>query len=121
VEKSPETKGVFEKVKEIMSNPPVLALFRKELQQIVECDASYGTLGACLKQSDSQGQESIIAFASRTLSGPETRYCTTRNELLAILFALKRWRHYLLGRPISVRTNHYALRYLFTSCTLSDF
>jgi hypothetical protein len=117
VEKNPETKGVFQKVKEMMSNTPVMVLFRKESQQIVECDASYGTLGACLEQRDSQGQESIIAFASRTLSGPKTRYCTTRKEQLAILFALKRWRHYSLGRPIIVRTNHYALRYLFTSCT----
>ena len=52
------------------------------------------------------GEEKVIAFASRTLSKPELKYEVTRKELLAVVNGLKQFRQYLL------RTDHAALSWL---------
>jgi hypothetical protein len=39
-------------------------------------------------------------------------YCTTRKELLAVVFGLKQYKHYVLGRPLRIRTDHSALQWL---------
>ena len=54
----------------------------------------------------------MIAYASRILSKPETKYETTRKELLAIVYGLKQFRQYLLGRHFAIRTDHMALSWL---------
>ena len=58
------------------------------------------------------GEERVLAYASRALQKTERRYCTTRKELLAVMFGLKKFRHYLLGRPILIRTDHASLRWI---------
>ena len=63
----------------------------------LDTDASYGSIGAVLSQIQ-QGQERVIAYASRTLNTPEQNYCVTRKELLAIVYYMKEFRQYLLGR-----------------------
>ena len=56
--------------------------------------------------------EKPIAFASRTLQRPERNYETTKKELLAVVYGLKQFRQYLLGRPIIIRVDHAALSWL---------
>ncbi len=58
------------------------------------------------------GQERVIAFASRTLTKSERRYCVTRKELLALVHFVKYFRHYLYGKKFKVRTDHGSLRWL---------
>ena len=60
------------------------------------------------------GTEKVIAYGSRSLSKCERRYCTTRKKLLAIVYFTEYFRHYLLGRPFEVRTDHNAIRWIFT-------
>ena len=55
------------------------------------------------------GQEQVFAYASRTLSRTERNYDVTCRELLAIVYGLKTYRHYLLGRHFVIRTDHSAL------------
>ena len=56
----------------------------------------------------------MIAYASKTFNGPERQYCTTRKELAAVIYALKEFRHYVLGGVHFVlRTDHGALTSLF--------
>jgi hypothetical protein len=50
-----------------------------------------------------------IAFASRTLTKPERHYCVTQKELLAVVFFVKHFKHYLYGKQFIVRTDHGSL------------
>ena len=53
-----------------------------------------------------------MAFASRLCSAAERNYNVTRRELLAVMFALKTFRQYLLGVKFTIRTDHAALEWL---------
>jgi hypothetical protein len=54
----------------------------------------------------------VICFASRKLSDREQRYCVTRRELLAVVYYLKYFKHYILGNHCLLRTDHSALLWL---------
>ena len=55
-----------------------------------------------------------IAYASKTLSGAQLNYATTEKELLVVVFAIDKFRSYLVGAKIIVFTDHAALKYLLT-------
>ena len=55
----------------------------------------------------------VIAYVSRVLQPAERNYCTTRKELLAVIYGLKHFRQFLLGRRFVCRTDHAALTSLF--------
>ncbi|KRY64941.1 Retrovirus-related Pol polyprotein from transposon 17.6 [Trichinella pseudospiralis] len=78
---------------------------------VVDTDASGDGLGAVLSQIIA-GQERVVAFASCTLSKPERKYCATRREMLALVWALKQFRCFLYGRRFTVRTDHGSLTWL---------
>ena len=59
-------------------------------------------------------KQHAIAYASKTLTGPQFNYATTEKELLAIVFAIDKFRSYLVGAKVIVYTDHAALKYLFT-------
>ena len=69
-------------------------------------------IGAVLSQCDPDGSEHVIAYASRLLTRPERNYCVTHKELLAVVTFLNHFRHYLLGTPFTIRTDHGALTWL---------
>ena len=54
----------------------------------------------------------MIYYASITLDAAQANYTTTEKELLAIVFALDKFRSYLLGSKVVVFTNHAALKFL---------
>ncbi|RDX88113.1 Retrovirus-related Pol polyprotein, partial [Mucuna pruriens] len=77
------------------------------------CDASNLALEAVLGQRVGVGQlVHVIAYASQTMDPAQQNYTTTEKELLAIVFALDKFRSYLLGSRIIVSSDHAALRYL---------
>ena len=78
---------------------------------IVDTDASGGAIGAILSQIQ-DGEEKVICYGSRVCSSAEQTYDVTRRELLAIIFFLKTFRPYLLGRRFLLRTDHSALQWL---------
>jgi len=55
------------------------------------------SLGALLAQNDDQGREQAIYYLSRTMIGAEHRYNPIEKECLALVFAIQKMRHYLVG------------------------
>jgi hypothetical protein len=82
----------FNILKTKMTTTLVLALPNFALPFTLETDASCSGIGVVLMQ---QGQP--ITFYSQALGPKATTQATNHKETLAILLALKRWRHYLLG------------------------
>ena len=101
----------FETLKEALINPPVLTLPNQEDDWVLDTDASDYAIGAELLQVRN-GEEHVVAYGSAALSAEQRRYCTTRKELLAIVRFTRQYRHYLLGRPFKVRTDHNSLIWL---------
>ena len=100
----------FNRLKASLSGAPVLAfpVFGKDASAfVVQTDASAIGLGAVLEQNGK-----VIAYASRVLTKPEKNYSVIQRECLAIIFALKQFRHYLLGRPFTLLTDHAPLQWL---------
>ena len=61
----------------------------------------------------------VIAYASRKLKPHEELYATHDLELAAVMLALKIWRHYLVGRKFTLKSDHQSLQYLFTQRDLN--
>ena len=59
-----------------------------------------------------------IAFASRKLSTVEKNYTTTKREGLAMVYALQKFRHYLLGGHFKMFIDHSVLKYLVNKLML---
>ena len=82
-----------------------------DLPFVVTTDASLVSVGAILEQNFGQGMQPV-AFESRKLNPAETRYSAYERELLGIVWAIGKWRHYLEGRHFVVQTDHSSLRHL---------
>jgi hypothetical protein len=79
----------------------------------VATDASNYGIGAALYQLIN-GKERFIGYMARSLSKSERNYSTNKRELLAIIFALKKFHKYLWGNPFTLYTDHRALTYIHT-------
>ena len=55
-----------------------------------------------------------MVYGSRQLKNHEQNYTTHDMELVAVVFALKIWRHYLYGEQFEVLSDHKSLKYIFT-------
>ena len=87
----------------------------------VVTDASDFAVGASLEQDDAGGQRHPVAFFSHAMTKEERKYPTHERELLAIVLALRTWRHYLLNSDftVSCRTDHRPLQHFLGQSTLS--
>ena len=103
---TPQAEVAFQRLKDAMTKAPVLALPNFSHQFIVECNASGTGIGAVLRQ------ERPIAFHSQALHGKNLLLSTYEKEMLALVMAVRKWRHYLLGRKFLVRTDQKSLQYL---------
>jgi transposase InsO family protein len=101
----------FGKIKDALCSAPVLSYPNSDDPFILDCDASCYAIGGELIQVQNQG-EKVIAYGSYTLTPEQRRYCTTRKELLALVRFTRKYRHYLLGRKVTVRTDHSSLAWL---------
>ena len=75
------------------------------------CGASDFAIGAVLGQCIDNKQH-VIYYSSRTLNDGQLNYTTTKKEFLAVVFALEKFRPYLLGSKITIFTDHSVLRHL---------
>jgi hypothetical protein len=77
------------------------------------CNASDYAVGAVLGQTKDK-KHHTIAYASKMLIGAQLNYATIEKELLAIVFAIDKFRSYLVGAKVIIYTDHAALNYLLT-------
>lgn len=104
----PEHDDALEKIKNILTQGPVLQYYNVNNQVTVQADASQSGLGACLLQ---QGQP--IAYASRALTTTEQNYSQIEKEMLAICFACSKFHQYIYGKYVKVQTDHSPLVTIF--------
>jgi hypothetical protein len=79
----------------------------------IMCDASDYIVGAVLGQRK-EGRVHAIYYASKTLNGSQLNYATTEKELLAVVFAFKKFRSYIINSKVIVCTDHTAIKYLLS-------
>ena len=77
------------------------------------CDASDLAVGAVLGQRV-EGKPYVVYYVSKKLNEAQRNYNTTEKELLAVIYALDKFRSYLIGSYIVIFTDHSALKYLLT-------
>ena len=107
----------------------VLLTFDLTLRPWVTTDASQTAIAATLTQVDAEGNHLPVAFESRRLTVAEQAYPAHNLELLAVVHALRVWRHYLMGsgaprRPgdltdFTIRTDNQAVTWLRSKKDLS--
>ncbi|POM78064.1 LOW QUALITY PROTEIN: Pol protein [Phytophthora palmivora] len=100
----------FDSIKASLQQAPVLVLPDETNHSSVVCDASDYAIGCALLQKDDEGRKNTISFKSRQLIAAE-RNCPIHDiELLAMKFALVKFRAHLLGsRPFGIYTDHASL------------
>ena len=76
---------------------PILAMPTDKEMYVLDTDVSNHSIGAVLSQIQ-PGEERVIAYGSRTYGKAEINYCMTRKELLAVVYFMKLFKQYLLGR-----------------------
>ncbi|RVW18382.1 Retrovirus-related Pol polyprotein from transposon 297 [Vitis vinifera] len=106
-------KRSFEELKLFPTTVPIVRAPNWQLPFEVMCDASDFAIGFVLGQRE-DGKPYVIYYASNTLNEVQRNCTTTEKELLAVVFALDKFRAYLVGSFIVVFTNHSALKYLLT-------
>ena len=102
----------FERLRHCLVTAPVLSLPRDEGRYVLDSDASDEALGLVLQQ-EQEGTLKVIAYASRALLPAERNCCTTQKELLTVIYELKHFRQFVLGRRFVCRADHAALIPLF--------
>ena len=106
----------FNKLKQSITSDQIMAYYdpKKETELLV--DASPVGLGALLAQVDAKGQ-TIVAYASRSLTPTEQRYSQTKREALAITWACLHFHLYVFGSRFTVLTDHKPLVPIFNKKT----
>ncbi|KAM2294926.1 hypothetical protein ACFX1S_034781 [Malus domestica] len=103
----------FKQLKEALTSAPIITPPDWSLPFELMCNASDYAIGDVLGQRNNK-QPHVIYYASRTLNDAQLNYSTTEKELLAVVFALDKFRSYLLGTKVIIFTDHAALKYLLT-------
>ncbi len=107
--------GAFQTLKAALVTVPILTYPTREGHFVLSTDASDVGIGAVLEQDQEEGgrvAKKVIAYASKTLSDSQCRYCTTNKELLAVVMAVELFKYYLTGRHFTVVTDHASLTWL---------
>ncbi|MCP3667793.1 MAG: DDE-type integrase/transposase/recombinase, partial [Gammaproteobacteria bacterium] len=112
---SAECQKAFEQLRDELVAPSILRYPDFSRPFCVLTDACDSGLGAVLSQSDEDGEEKPIGYASRCLTKAERNYAIIEKEGLGIVWAIKYWRHYLYGRKFTLFTDQAPLKWILKS------
>ena len=95
-------------------NPPVLAAPIPGKELILDTTALDESLGALLEQENENGKENALYYLSRVLVGAEHAYSPIEKHCLALVFAVKKLRHYMIAHRVTLISKVHPLKYLMT-------
>ena len=101
IEWDDEKEGAFQKLKELVSKPPILNLPDFSRSFLLQTDASNLRI-SCILCQEYDGMLHPIAFASKKLLDRETRYSVIERECLAIVWGIEKFKFFLYGRPFNL-------------------
>ncbi|UYV70569.1 K02A2.6-like [Cordylochernes scorpioides] len=96
-----EENDCFEKLKDMVSNAPILTFFDPTKPITISSDASQYGIGTVLMQGGH-----AIEYASFSLNATQRKYAQIEKELLAIVFGCERFQYYIWGNDVIVETDH---------------
>ena len=103
----------FQRAKDALQSDALLTHYDPTKPLVLACDASDYGVGAVLSHIVDGGKERPIAYISRTLSAAQKHYSQLEKEALAIIFAVKKFHCYLIGRHFTIESDHQPLKTLF--------
>ena len=103
----------LEELKSHLTTTSIVRAPNWQLPFEVMCDASDLAIRAVLGQREDR-KPYVVYNASKNLNEAQRNYTTTEKELLAVVYALDKFRTYLVGSDIVIFTDHSALKYLLT-------
>lgn len=105
----PVHQEAFEHLKEALVSAPVLQYFDPQKTLTLSVDASIYGVGAVMTQDGKP-----VAYASKSLTDPQTRWAQIERELLAIVFGCQKFHYFVYGRPeVNIETDHRPLEQIF--------
>ena len=99
----------FQLSKKLICSDALLVHYDPKKPLLLQTDSSSYGLGAVISHTMSDGTERPIAFASRTLTPSEKNYAQYEKEALSVIFGVKKFHQYLLGRHFTIVTDHLPL------------
>ena len=108
----------FELLKKMLTKAPVMVSPDWTKIFHVYTDASDRALGGTLMQERTIGYLQPIYYASKSMTKTEKNYNTTEREALGIIYAVAKFRHYLLGNKFVLHVDHQALIYIVNKASL---
>ena len=102
-----EAQKSSEALKTALISKPCLAPVDFDRRFYITCDASATHYGSVLTQIDKLGIERpSVGYASKLLYEKEAKQQLGLRERASIIFSLRHWKPYLIGKEFTLRTDH---------------
>jgi hypothetical protein len=108
-----EQQKAFNEIKEYMKKPPVLVppQLNKPFKLYMAADTQ--TIGSAIIQ-ELEVKERVVAYLSRKLLDPETRYSAAENLCLCVYYSCTKFRHYLLNAECIVYSKFDVIKHMLS-------
>lgn len=110
-----ECEAAVKRFREILTSNLVLCHYDSDRRVTIASDASQVGIGGLAFHKDEDGAIKVFHYASRRLTDTETRYSQIEKEALGIVYAVERFRDYVLGRNFTLQTDHKPLLAIYGS------
>ena len=110
----------FDILRRALTQAPILALPVPDKPFILQTDASNTALGGVLMQEDEDNNRRVVTYFSKKFSPAERNWPVHERELFGLVYALRKFRHYLMGAEVAYEGDHKPLAWINTQKNLSQ-